>query len=47
MNSKANLFDGLRDGAARPKEKIDYINQKVMMVKNNRMGVTGQSATIA
>jgi hypothetical protein len=23
MNSKANTFDGLRDGAAHPKEKID------------------------
>jgi hypothetical protein len=41
MISGVGFFGGLSDGIAHLMKKIDSLNQLVMMLVNNRVGVTG------
>jgi hypothetical protein len=41
MISRAGFFGGLPDGIAHLIKKIDELNQDIMMLVNNRVGVTG------
>jgi len=39
--SEADFFDGLYDGIVDHKKKIDKLNQCVMILRDNRVGVRG------